>query len=155
MSAIKRIYKEAQDISEGAGIDSKNAVFSVSKNNENPFLWEGYIFGPEGSPYQGGIFKIVIEFPRNYPFKPPNLRFKTKIYHPNISESGAICLDILKNEWSPALSISKVLLSICSLLTDPNADDPLSPDVAAVYRSNRRLFEQKAKKWTAMYAQQP
>jgi len=76
--------------------------------------------GPEGSPYAGGVFFLKIQFPQDYPFKPPKVTFRTRIYHCNINSQGAICLDILKDNWSPALTTSKVLLSICSLLTDPN-----------------------------------
>ncbi len=86
--------------------------------------------GPEGSPYQGGLFFLDIKFSLDYPFTPPKCTFKTKVYHPNINSSGGICLDILKNQWSPALTITKVLLSISSLLSDPNPDDPLVGEIA-------------------------
>lgn len=79
-----------------------------------------YPLSPGFSPYSGGVFFLNIHFPSDYPFKPPKVNFTTKIYHPNINSQGAICLDILKDQWSPALTISKVLLSISSLLTDPN-----------------------------------
>jgi ubiquitin-conjugating enzyme E2 D/E len=123
------------------------------------------------SPYAGGVFFLSITFPTDYPFKPPKVSFTTKIYHPNINANGSICLDILRDQWSPALTISKgkvelvflkrrscrfcscislpaVLLSICSMLTDPNADDPLVPDIAHLYKTDRTRYEATAREWT-------
>jgi ubiquitin-conjugating enzyme E2 D len=154
MSAIRRIKKEINDLKSETTVDPQNAVFSISPSEDNMFLWSGYIFGPSDSPYQGGVFKIKIEFPHNYPFKPPHIYFETPIYHPNIGSNGNICLDILKNKWTPVLDIFKVLLSISSLLTDPNPDDPLSPEVALVYLHDKSQFEQTAVSWTQFYAQQ-
>ena len=96
------------------------------------------IMGPGESPYQGGVFFLDIVFPPDYPFKPPKCTFKTKVYHPNINANGGICLDILKNQWSPALTTTKVLLSISSLLSDPNPDDPLVGEIAALYKQNKQ-----------------
>jgi ubiquitin-conjugating enzyme E2 D/E len=111
------------------------------------------IFGPSDSPFQGGLFRLSIHFPSDYPFKPPILTFKTKIYHPNINAAGGICLDILKGQWSPALTISKVLLSILSLLTDANPSDPLVPEIADQYKRDRAAYDATAKLWTERYAQ--
>jgi len=116
------------------------------------FKWQATIMGPADSPYSGGVFSLSIHFPTDYPFKPPKLQFTTKMYHPNINGSGAICLDILKSQWSPALTISKVLLSICSMLTDPNPDDPLVPEIARVYKTDRNKYNQTAREWTQKYA---
>ncbi|CAJ0651916.1 8490_t:CDS:2, partial [Entrophospora sp. SA101] len=93
---------------------------SASPKGDNLYDWVSTITGPADSPYAGGIFFLDINFPQDYPFKPPKVVFRTRIYHCNINSSGQICLDILKDNWSPALTISKVLLSICSLLTDAN-----------------------------------
>ena len=114
--------------------------------------WKATIIGPKGTPFENGIFNLNISFPSNYPFGPPTIAFITKVFHPNIGKSGAICLDILKDQWSPALTISKVLLSICSLLTDPNPNDPLEPDVARTYRDNKLVYEKTAREWTTKYA---
>jgi ubiquitin-conjugating enzyme E2 D/E len=120
---------------------------------EDLFRWEGVIFGPDDSPFSGGVFKLTIQFPVDYPFRAPHVQFQTRIFHPNINSAGMICLDILKKEWSPALTISKVLLSITSLLTDPNPDDPFVPEIAHLYKADRAKYEETARNWTLMYAQ--
>ncbi|XP_057165594.1 ubiquitin-conjugating enzyme E2 D3 isoform X2 [Ursus arctos] len=104
------------------------------------------------SPYQGGVFFLTIHFPTDYPFKPPKVAFTTRIYHPNINSNGSICLDILRSQWSPALTISKVLLSICSLLCDPNPDDPLVPEIARIYKTDRDKYNRISREWTQKYA---
>ena len=108
--------------------------------------------GPDDSPYTGGVYFLNIPFPTDYPFKPPKVTFTTRIYHPNINSNGSICLDILKDQWSPALTISKVLLSISSLLTDPNPDDPLVPEIAHIYKGDKPKYEATAREWTRKYA---
>ncbi|XP_052540495.1 ubiquitin-conjugating enzyme E2 D2 isoform X3 [Tympanuchus pallidicinctus] len=109
------------------------------------FHWQATIMGPNDSPYQGGVFFLTIHFPTDYPFKPPKVAFTTRIYHPNINSNGSICLDILRSQWSPALTISKVLLSICSLLCDPNPDDPLVPEIARIYKTDRENQQRENK----------
>merc|ERR1711907_698604 len=132
-AATKRIKKELMDLSK-----DPPSTCSAGPLGDDLFHWQSTIMGPKDSPYEGGIFFLLIHFPTDYPFKPPKVQFTTKIYHPNINASGAICLDILKSQWSPALTISKVLLSICSMLTDPNPDDPLVPDIARLYKTDRK-----------------
>ena len=92
---------------------------------EDIFHWWATIVGPEDSPYAGGVFHLDIHFPKDYPLRPLECYFTTKIYHPNINANGKIGLDILRDRWAPPLTVSKVLICICSLLTDANPDDPL------------------------------
>jgi len=145
--ALKRISKELQDL----GRDPP-AQCSAGPATDDMFHWQATIMGPEDSPYYGGVFFLTIHFPTDYPFKPPKVSFTTKIYHPNINNNGSICLDILRSQWSPALTISKVLLSICSLLTDPNPDDPLVPEIARMYKHDKPKYTQTAREWTKKYA---
>ncbi|KAF4237245.1 hypothetical protein CNMCM8980_007121 [Aspergillus fumigatiaffinis] len=125
---------------------------SAGPVGDDLFHWQATIMGPGDSPYSGGVFFLTIHFPTDYPFKPPKVNFTTRIYHPNINSNGSICLDILRDQWSPALTISKVLLSICSMLTDPNPDDPLVPEIAHVYKTDRPRYEATAREWTRKYA---
>lgn len=125
---------------------------SAGPVGDDMFHWQATIMGPDESPYAGGVFFLDIHFPADYPFKPPKVHFTTRIYHCNINSNGGICLDILKDQWSPALTISKVLLSICSLLTDPNPDDPLVPDIAQLLKTDRARHDSTAREWTSKYA---
>merc|ERR1711916_195888 len=146
--ALRRIQRELQDLQ----VDPPTSCSAGPKDESDLYNWQATIMGPEDSPYAGGVFTLAIQFPSDYPFKPPKVQFTTKIYHPNINSNGGICLDILKSQWSPALTISKVLLSICSLLTDPNPDDPLVPEIARIYKSDPDRYAKTAKEWTAKYA---
>ncbi|XP_073116542.1 uncharacterized protein [Elaeis guineensis] len=110
------------------------------------------ILGPTQSPYEGGVFKLELFLPEEYPMAAPKVRFLTKIYHPNIDKLGRICLDILKDKWSPALQIRTVLLSIQALLSAPNPDDPLSDNIAKHWKANEAEAVEKAKDWTRLYA---
>lgn len=145
--ATQRIKNELKRL-----LNDTPANCSAGPINDNIFNWQATLIGPTESPYEGGVFYLDIKFPEEYPFKPPNIYFTTKIYHPNINSNGGICLDILKDQWSPALTISKVLLSICSLLTDPNPDDPLMTDIADLYKSDIEEYKMKARAHTLRYA---
>ncbi len=145
-NGTKRLQKELVEM-----MESPPPNCSAGPKGDNIFDWTATIIGPEESPYAGGVFVVDITFPPEYPFKSPILTFKTRIYHCNISSSGSVCLDILKNNWSPALTISKVLLSVCSLLTDPNPSDPLVSEIARMYRDNREEHDRIAKEWTAKF----
>ena len=127
--ALRRIQKELIDL----GRDPPANCSAGPTNEADQFHWQATIMGPEDSPYHQGVFFLDIQFPADYPFKPPKVSFTTKVYHMNVNNNGTICLDILKDQWSPALTIPKILLSISSLLTDPNPADPLLPEIAAQY----------------------
>ncbi|KAL0886889.1 hypothetical protein Bca101_010872 [Brassica carinata] len=147
LMASRRINKELRDLQKDPPVSC-----SAGPVGDDMYHWQATIMGPTDSPFAGGVFLVSIHFPPDYPFKPPKVSFRTKVYHPNVNSNGSICLDILKEQWSPALTISKVLLSICSLLTDPNPDDPLVPEIANIYKTDRTKYENTARSWTQKYA---
>ena len=144
----KRLVKELKEFEK----DPPTGCSGGLVNKNNLYKWEATIIGPTDSPYSGGIFKLSIDLPENYPFKPPKIKFITSILHPNINSSGSICLDILAKNWSPVLTISKTLLSISSLLTDPNPDDPLNKYIADIYINDREKYNKLARNHTLSYA---
>ena len=119
---------------------------------KNMTHWVGWIDGPQDTPYAGGRFHLTIDFPVDFPFKPPHIQFITPVYHPNISTKGQICLDILHSQWSPVLSIRSLLISVLSLLTDPNPDHGLNQDALQVYRTDKKIYEETAREWTKNHA---
>ena len=146
---LKRLEKELSDVKSL----SKDSSISAETVGDNLTHWEGVITGPGGTPYEGGRFKLEIKVPADYPYTPPKIRFSTKIWHPNVSSvTGAICLDVLGKEWSPALTIRTALLSILALLSSPEPEDPQDAEVAGMFKSNRPLFDQTARYWTKTFA---
>jgi ubiquitin-conjugating enzyme E2 D/E len=145
--ATKRLQKELQDISKDTPSNCSAGLLG-----NDLFIWQATIIGPTETPYEGGIFHLKMVFQPDYPFKAPSVTFTTKIYHPNINDNGSICLDILKDQWSPVLTVSKLLLSICSLLNEPNPNDPLMPSIANLYKTNREQFNANAREHTLKYA---
>lgn len=140
---IKRLNHEMKEL-------DTNPITNCSAGpiGDDMSKWSATIFGPEGTPYEGGLFNLSIEFTTDYPFKAPIVKFLTPIYHCNISTNGGICLDILKNAWSPAITVSKLLISICSLLNDPNPNDPLRPELADQYLNNKEEYNRIAREET-------
>ncbi len=146
--ALKRIQKELIDLEK---VPIANCSVTPVDGNDQ-YIWTATIMGPDDSPYAGGVYFLNIYFPTDYPFKPPKLRFTTRIYHPNINNNGVISLNILYDDWSPSLTISKVLLTIISLLTDPDPDMPLVPEITHIFNTHRAKFEATAREWTRKYA---
>lgn len=149
--ASGRLKKELAEVGK---VDQTSGVSARAVSDDMRSL-KGKINGPESTCYEGGIFEIDIQIPRQYPFEPPKMKFITKIWHPNISsQTGAICLDILKDQWSPALTIKTALLSLRALLSSPEPSDPQDAEVAKMYLNDRKKFEKTAKFWTESYAKE-
>uniref|UniRef100_A0A9L0RW33 Ubiquitin-conjugating enzyme E2 K n=1 Tax=Equus caballus TaxID=9796 RepID=A0A9L0RW33_HORSE len=141
----------------GALLDgtSKNQI-KVDLVDENFTELRGEIAGPPDTPYEGGRYQLEIKIPETYPFNPPKVRFITKIWHPNISSvTGAICLDILKDQWAAAMTLRTVLLSLQALLAAAEPDDPQDAVVANQYKQNPEMFKQTARLWAHVYAGAP
>ncbi|KAJ5080208.1 ubiquitin-conjugating enzyme family protein [Anaeramoeba ignava] len=115
--------------------------------DDNIFLWEAIITGPEETPFEGGIFSLKLSFPQEYPSKPPRVKFVTQMFHPNIFPSGELCLDILQNQWSPVYTVDTILTSIQSLLTDPNPNSPANQEAAKLYVQNRKAYNKKVREY--------
>jgi ubiquitin-conjugating enzyme E2 D len=148
--SLKRIQKEFIEIQK----ECPENISAKPKNDGSLYEWDAKILGPEDSPYYGGEFFLKIHIPSKYPFEPPNVKFVTKVYHPNImARNGEICLDILKpGAWSPALSILKILLSLSSLLVDPNPNSPLEGVAANLYLTDREQYNKNVREWVEKYA---
>ena len=144
---LTRLNKELKEM---ANDPPDNCSASIA--NDDIKHWNAIVLGPQGSPFENGIFHIDIFFPDNYPFKAPKFFFKTKIYHPNIDYRGRICLDTINERWTPLMTISKALLSISSILDDPNPDDPMEPDIARIYKDDYNRYLETAREWTIRYA---
>lgn len=145
-----RIMRELEDLKKA---DANIKIECIEDQLTN---LRGVILGPPCTPYEGGEFVLDIKIPETYPFNPPNVRFTTRIWHPNISSvTGAICLDILKDQWAAALTLRTVLLSIQALLQEAEPDDPQDAVVAKQFKEHRDIFKITAKFWAQQYANAP
>mmetsp|Transcript_10748 Transcript_10748/g.11720 ORF Transcript_10748/g.11720 Transcript_10748/m.11720 type:complete len:153 (-) Transcript_10748:74-532(-) len=143
----RRIIKETQRLQE----DPVVGIYAVPSETNNRYF-DVKIAGPQGSPYEGGLFQMELYLPEEYPMCPPKVRFLTKIWHPNVDLLGRICLDILKDKWSPALQIRAVLLSIQALMSAPNPDDPLNNVASKQWKEDEPGAIAKAREWTLNHA---
>ncbi|KAI9483155.1 MAG: hypothetical protein EXX96DRAFT_131957 [Benjaminiella poitrasii] len=145
----KRILNEIKDVSE----DTTAPLAVHVPDDSNIYHLVGSITGPPDTPYEGGIFLLDIQLNSNHPFKPPKIKFITKVYHPNVSsQTGAICLDVLNANWSPAMTLRITLMSIQALLESPDASSPQDYQVAKVYTNDKPGFTEEAKIWTKTYS---
>jgi ubiquitin-conjugating enzyme E2 T len=146
-----RIQKEFKDLNneplEGVGI------FSIDDKMNN---FTVQIVGQNDTPYEDGLFELNIYIPPKYPFEPPQINFKTPIYHPNIDKAGRICLDLLKSRphgnWSPSINLKTLISSIKYLMVNPNVNDPLEIDIAELCKCNPNEFNRRASEQTKLYA---
>jgi len=148
---LRRVNKEITDCK-----NDKTSNVQIELVDNSPFHLKGTFQGPEGTPYGGGRFDVDIVIPEAYPFQPVKMKFITKVYHPNVSSaSGAICLDILKDAWSPVLTLKSTLISLQSLLCSPEPNDPQDAEVAKHYMTSKQSFNDTARYWTQIYAGGP
>ncbi|GLD91957.1 hypothetical protein PINS_up000490 [Pythium insidiosum] len=126
---------------------------TVGSVDDDLMHWNAMVAGPEDSPYSGGVFSLDLQFPNEYPFKAPKIRFLTKVYHPNIkTSSGEICADIINENWAPTLNVLHCLQAIKQILEQPDVDNPLEPEIARQLQSDKEAFHQTAQEWTKQYA---
>jgi len=151
-----RLNKEFKEICDDMEKQGDDWTVKAQLVDDDITHWKGVIKGPDGGSYDGGCFVVDINIPSGYPFEPPKMKYDTKVWHPNVSsQTGAICLDILKNEWSPALTIRTALISLQALLAAPEPDDPQDAQVANQLKNTPDLFYKTAKEWTQQHAQNP
>ncbi|XP_033228129.1 uncharacterized protein LOC117179973 isoform X2 [Belonocnema kinseyi] len=135
----------------GLRIDPPEGIEAVPLD-QMCYHWQATITGPAGSPYEGGLFFLYLQVPYSYPMRPPAVRFLTRILHPNVSRHGDVGIDSIHHNWSLALTISKVLISVQSLLTDPYCQICMEPELGDMYINDREKFEDIARLWTWKYA---
>jgi len=129
------------------------AFRDVQVDESNILYWVGLIV-PDNPPYNKGAFKIEISYPAEYPFKPPKIIFKTKIYHPNIDEKGQVCLPIISAEnWKPATKTEQVIQALVALVNDPEPDHPLRADLAEEFVKDKRKFIKNAEDFTRKHSE--
>ena len=121
------------------------SYFQLNMIGDDMYHWEATLYGPIGSIYEGYKFKLDIKLPNDYPYHAPSVKFITPIQHVNVNSSGDICMDILKNNWSTTQNMTTITMSIISLMSDPNLDDPFNHDLANLYKKNQKEYLRKIK----------
>ena len=148
-AALKRLMAEYRQLNN----NPPEGIIAGPANEENFFEWEALIAGPEGTPFEGGVFNAKLAFPHDYPLSPPKMKFQSDVFHPNIYADGRVCISILHapgddpmgyessaERWSPVQSVEKILLSVISMLAEPNDESPANVDASKVWRNNREEY---------------
>lgn len=146
----RRLVNEASNIIKQA--ESDKTMFIITQHGDNLYKWNATIFGPVDSLYAGYAFDLTIDIPPEYPNKPLQIKFDTKIQHVNVNDQGNICMDILKTEWTAAQNMRTILISLISLLYAPNVTDPLNHELAQLYNSDAVAYTNKVKLACQKYA---
>ena len=154
MAAVKRLMHEYKELT----VNSPDGITAGPMNEDNFLEWEALISGPPDTPYEGGIFEAKLIFPRDYPLSPPKMIFTSKMWHPNIFPSGEVCISILHaagedpnhyesihERWSPAQSVEKILISVMSMLAEPNDESPANVEAAKMFRNQPHDFNSRVK----------
>jgi ubiquitin-conjugating enzyme E2 G2 len=157
MTAVRRLMKEYQDLTTNA----PEGITAGPVSEDNFFEWEALLAGPDDSPFEGGLFPALLKFPKDYPLSPPTMTFQCSLFHPNIYPSGDVCISILhapgddqwgyekaSERWSPVQSVEKVLLSVMSMLAEPNDESPANIDAAKMWRNDYAQYVKVVRKNT-------
>jgi ubiquitin-protein ligase len=148
--AMKRLQIEYKQ-----SVKEPNYFYSISINQNNFYIWDALLIGPPDSPFEGGIFKCQFKFNNNYPNKPPEFKFTSPMFHPNIYPDGRVCISILhegedefgyeslSERWNPSQNVNSILMSILSMLTSPNFESPANIDASIMWRNNWQEYKNK------------
>lgn len=144
----KRLMKERKKL-ESKPLEFVEAIETV---HDDIFIWDVAMTGPADSPYAGGRFILRLEFPTQYPFKQPLMKFITKVYHPSVMrDTGEVCSAVV-GQWGPTLDAGHCIMTVFTLLKDPHPDHPLEEEIAQQLTNDPKAFETTAKKWTKDFA---
>lgn len=155
---VKRLTREMNDIKKAKSFpfpdESLFGIDAYPTNTSDILNWTVIISDEciKGTPYEDGTFELSLQFPDIYPFRPPIIKFITPIYHCNVATSGRISLNILCDDWSPALTTTKILLGVCWLLKNPNADAPVRAEIGELLKKNKQEHDRKVREYTKLYA---
>lgn len=162
--ALRRLMAEHKQLLH----NSPEGIIAGPVNDDNYFEWEAAITGPEGTVFEDGVFIARLVFPQDYPLNPPTMKFVSSIFHPNIYADGRVCISILhppgddplgyeksSERWSPVQSVEKILLSVMSMVAEPNINSPANVDAAKMWRDDRDKFKKIAHKHVRMSLEMP